>query len=239
MRPPASSSRSPGGDQPAPGPPDRRAQAHHLPAAPLRRGAARRRLPGRPHRPRRCQWPMGAPRPDLRRVLEPIGPGRRLRRQQLPVRLLRGRRRHRLRIGRRQPRRPQGPPRATRNSRSPRPPPSPGRWFPPAARPASSRWSWAPRPAPPRCRTRGSRPRASPDRSPAAAPCSTWPTPDRSRSRSTANSGSNNPVFVTAAAAAERGAAIAGEFVASFTLGAGQFCTKPGTDLCPARFGDR
>ncbi|GAA3325312.1 aldehyde dehydrogenase (NADP(+)) [Paeniglutamicibacter sulfureus] len=45
--------------------------------------------------------------------------------------------------------------------------------------------------------------------------------------------GSNNPVFVTAAAAAERGAAIAGEFVASFTMGAGQFCTKPGTIFVP------
>lgn len=45
--------------------------------------------------------------------------------------------------------------------------------------------------------------------------------------------GSNNPVFVTAAAAAERGAAIAREFVASFTMGAGQFCTKPGTIFVP------
>ncbi|MBV1777985.1 aldehyde dehydrogenase (NADP(+)) [Paeniglutamicibacter sp. ABSL32-1] len=45
--------------------------------------------------------------------------------------------------------------------------------------------------------------------------------------------GSNNPVFVTAAAAAERGVAIADEFVASFTMGAGQFCTKPGTLFVP------
>ena len=45
--------------------------------------------------------------------------------------------------------------------------------------------------------------------------------------------GSNNPVFVTAAAAAERGAQIAAEFVASFTMGAGQFCTKPGTIFVP------
>ncbi|WP_426998109.1 aldehyde dehydrogenase family protein [Pseudarthrobacter sp. N5] len=45
--------------------------------------------------------------------------------------------------------------------------------------------------------------------------------------------GSNNPVFVTEAAAAERGAEIAADFVASFTLGAGQFCTKPGTLVVP------
>ncbi|WP_140416445.1 aldehyde dehydrogenase family protein, partial [Arthrobacter globiformis] len=41
--------------------------------------------------------------------------------------------------------------------------------------------------------------------------------------------GSNNPVFVTEAAAKERGKEIAEGFIASFTLGAGQFCTKPGT----------
>lgn len=45
--------------------------------------------------------------------------------------------------------------------------------------------------------------------------------------------GSNNPVFVTTAAATERGAAIASEFVGSFTMGAGQFCTKPGTIFVP------
>lgn len=45
--------------------------------------------------------------------------------------------------------------------------------------------------------------------------------------------GSNNPVFVTSAAAAERGAEVAAEFVASFTMGAGQFCTKPGTIFVP------
>lgn len=47
--------------------------------------------------------------------------------------------------------------------------------------------------------------------------------------------GSNNPVFVTSAAA-ERGAAIAGEFVGSFTMGAGQFCTKPGTIFVPGGY---
>lgn len=49
--------------------------------------------------------------------------------------------------------------------------------------------------------------------------------------------GSNNPVFVTAAAAAARGQEIAEGFVASFTLGAGQFCTKPGTLFVPAESG--
>ena len=39
---------------------------------------------------------------------------------------------------------------------------------------------------------------------------------------------STNPVFVLPAALAERGPAIGREFVASLTLGAGQFCTNPG-----------
>jgi len=46
--------------------------------------------------------------------------------------------------------------------------------------------------------------------------------------------GSTNPVVVTPAAAAERPAEIAAGFVGSFTLGAGQFCTKPGWLLVPA-----
>jgi NADP-dependent aldehyde dehydrogenase len=45
--------------------------------------------------------------------------------------------------------------------------------------------------------------------------------------------GSVNPVFVTEKAAASRAEAIVSEFVASFTLGAGQFCTKPGVLLVP------
>ena len=49
--------------------------------------------------------------------------------------------------------------------------------------------------------------------------------------------GSTNPAFVTEAAAAERGAEIAEGFIASFTLGAGQFCTKPGTLFVPAGSG--
>ena len=46
--------------------------------------------------------------------------------------------------------------------------------------------------------------------------------------------GSVNPVFVTRAAAAARPAEIVEEAVASFTMGAGQFCTKPGLLLVPA-----
>jgi len=46
--------------------------------------------------------------------------------------------------------------------------------------------------------------------------------------------GSVNPVFVTKAAAERRGPAIVSEFIGSFTLGAGQFCTKPGILLVPA-----
>ena len=43
-----------------------------------------------------------------------------------------------------------------------------------------------------------------------------------------------NPVVVTPAAAEERGARIGRELVGSFTLGGGQFCTKPGLVLLPA-----
>lgn len=43
-----------------------------------------------------------------------------------------------------------------------------------------------------------------------------------------------NPVVVTPAAAAERGTTIGGELAGSFTLGAGQFCTKPGVTLVPS-----
>lgn len=49
--------------------------------------------------------------------------------------------------------------------------------------------------------------------------------------------GSNNPAFVTKAAAEERCAEIAEGFLGSFTLGAGQFCTKPGMLFVPAGSG--
>jgi NADP-dependent aldehyde dehydrogenase len=46
-----------------------------------------------------------------------------------------------------------------------------------------------------------------------------------------------NTVVVTPSAAAERPAEIAAGFVSSFTLGMGQFCTKPGLLLSPAGSG--
>ncbi|WP_018602440.1 aldehyde dehydrogenase (NADP(+)) [Mycobacterium sp. 155] len=49
--------------------------------------------------------------------------------------------------------------------------------------------------------------------------------------------GSVNPVFVTAAAAAKRGQEIVDGFVGSFTMGQGQFCTKPGLLMVPADSG--
>lgn len=55
-----------------------------------------------------------------------------------------------------------------------------------------------------------------------------------------AEMGSTNPVFVLPRALAERGAEIAAGLHASITLGAGQFCTKPGLVLVPAgASGDR
>jgi NADP-dependent aldehyde dehydrogenase len=49
--------------------------------------------------------------------------------------------------------------------------------------------------------------------------------------------GSLNPVFVTQAAIDARGNEIAGGYVGSFTLGVGQFCTKPGLLFLPAGHG--
>jgi NADP-dependent aldehyde dehydrogenase len=49
--------------------------------------------------------------------------------------------------------------------------------------------------------------------------------------------GSVNPTFVTKAAAAARGGDIAAAFLGSFTMGAGQFCTKPGILLVPEESG--
>ena len=49
--------------------------------------------------------------------------------------------------------------------------------------------------------------------------------------------GSLNPVVVTPGVVAESGAEIVAGFVASYTLGAGQFCTKPGLLLLPAGHG--
>jgi NADP-dependent aldehyde dehydrogenase len=49
--------------------------------------------------------------------------------------------------------------------------------------------------------------------------------------------GSINPVVITPAAAAARTAELAAGLAASFTLGVGQFCTKPGVVLIPAGVG--
>jgi NADP-dependent aldehyde dehydrogenase len=49
--------------------------------------------------------------------------------------------------------------------------------------------------------------------------------------------GSLNPVFVTPAAVAARGETIADGYVSSFTLGTGQFCTKPGLLFLPEGHG--
>ncbi|HEX2143752.1 MAG TPA: aldehyde dehydrogenase family protein [Glycomyces sp.] len=49
--------------------------------------------------------------------------------------------------------------------------------------------------------------------------------------------GSLNPVVVTPEAVAQRGAGLAEEFAASMTLGAGQFCTKPGLLFLPEGHG--
>jgi NADP-dependent aldehyde dehydrogenase len=49
--------------------------------------------------------------------------------------------------------------------------------------------------------------------------------------------GSLNPVVVTPGAVAARGAEVARGFVASYTLGGGQFCTKPGLLFLPAGHG--
>lgn len=49
--------------------------------------------------------------------------------------------------------------------------------------------------------------------------------------------GSLNPVVLTAAAISARGAELATGLAASFTLGAGQFCTKPGLVFLPAGTG--
>ncbi|PWB98204.1 aldehyde dehydrogenase (NADP(+)) [Homoserinimonas hongtaonis] len=48
--------------------------------------------------------------------------------------------------------------------------------------------------------------------------------------------GSVNPVFVTTAAARARAGDIVQQFIASFTMGAGQFCTKPGVLFAPSGF---
>lgn len=52
-----------------------------------------------------------------------------------------------------------------------------------------------------------------------------------------AEMGSLNPVFISAGAVAARGESIVDGYVASFTLGVGQFCTKPGLLFLPTGHG--
>ena len=108
-------------EQPARGPHRRRGRPHHGPAADVRRRRTPRRPPRRPHRPGPARPRAAAAR---RHPPAPRGarPGRGLRRQQLPARLLHRGWRHRVGAGRRLPGRGQGPPRppAHRTSRRPR-----------------------------------------------------------------------------------------------------------------------
>jgi NADP-dependent aldehyde dehydrogenase len=53
-----------------------------------------------------------------------------------------------------------------------------------------------------------------------------------------AEMGSTNPLFILAGAIRERGAQIAQGLQASFTLGSGQFCTKPGIVFVPHTHGE-
>ncbi|HVG27175.1 MAG TPA: aldehyde dehydrogenase (NADP(+)) [Acidobacteriaceae bacterium] len=53
-----------------------------------------------------------------------------------------------------------------------------------------------------------------------------------------AEMGSTNPLFILPRAFQERGAALAQGLQTSFTLGSGQFCTKPGLVFLPDRDGD-
>ena len=158
----------------------RRACAASSSAPPASSRRSPRSSRGRPRRgdhrhPRPRAQPI--PRPDMRRMLVPDRAGRRVRRQQLPARLLRRRRRHRQRPGRRLPRRGQGPPVApghrrasSRASSRPRPRGRPARGH---VRAAAGRRRRGRRGA--RRRSPRSPRSASPARSAAAARSSTAP----------------------------------------------------------------
>ena len=164
----------PGGgprERPARGPDHRRGRPHHRPAAAVRRRRPPGRPPRRPHRPgaagprARCRAPTSASAGAAR-------PGRGLRRQQLPARLLHRGRRHRLGARRRLPGRRQGATTPTRapasSSAAPSPTPSQTSGLPAGTfscstvRASSSARRWWP--------TRASRRSASPAPVPAASP---------------------------------------------------------------------
>ena len=67
--------------------------------------------------------------------------------------------------------------------------------------------------------------------------CTRSPSPGREPIPFYGELGSLNPVFVTQAAVDARGNDIATGYVGSFTLGVGQFCTKPGLLFLPAGHG--
>ena len=167
-------------------------------------------------------------------MLRTARPGGRLRRQQLPVRVLRGRRRHRLRAGRRLPGGRQGPRRPTRltslrSCRGDRRRAARRR----RARRRARRWSTAQQAgARTWSRTRAIRAvgftgslggRARPARHRRAA--------RRTRSRSTASWAASTRSSSRPAAAAARGDEIAAGLFGSFTRLRGQFCTKPGAGV--------
>ena len=159
--------------------------------------------------------------------------GRRVLGLELPVRVLGRGRRHRLGARGGQPGHRQGALGAPASCRRARPRSSPTALAAAGAPAGSSRSSRAARPATRSCSIRSSRPRASPDRSPAAARCSTWRRGRPDPIPFYGELGSVNPVVVTAAALAARGETLAQGLVGSFTLGAGQFCTKPGVVFVP------
>ena len=116
-------------ERPARGADHRRGRPHHRPAAAVRRRRAARATTSASASTRRCPTARPLPRADLRQRMVPLGPVAVFGGQQLPARLLRRRRRHRLRAGRRLPGGRQGPP---------RPPAAPASWSP-APSPARSR----------------------------------------------------------------------------------------------------
>ena len=98
----------------------RRSRTHRRTASPVRRGVARGQLDRRADRPGAARPDPVAParHPPARRAAGPRG---RIRRQQLPARILGGGRRHRVRSGRRLPGGGQGARRTPRHVRTGRP----------------------------------------------------------------------------------------------------------------------
>jgi NADP-dependent aldehyde dehydrogenase len=173
------------------------------------------------------------PRPDLRRMLVPDRARRGVRGQQFPARVLRARRRHGECAGGRLPRRGQGARVAPCD-------------VPPLLRTARAYRARSRRPS----RHRRARPRPAAGADLVAHPAIQAVGFTGSLEGGTAlqeviaarpqpipfygEMSSINPVVVTEAAAADRGDEIGAGLVASFTMGAGQLCTKPGVALLPA-----